>query len=100
MSRSDHRFAENQFRTSIGDIMKFVALSSTACLLACAFAITPAAAQPVLNTSLPNVSGAYGAGTATTVTNANGTVTTVTGPGGGANRASAPAAANAWRQVR
>ncbi len=50
---------------------------------------TAAAAQTVLDTSLPAVNGSYGGGTATTTSNANGTTTTVTGPGGGANRATA-----------
>lgn len=57
-----------------------------------------AQADTVYDTSLANVNGAYGAGTATTTTTANGTVTTVTGPGGGANRASAPLSFDTWAQ--
>ena len=70
-------------------------------LLAASAAILSASAlnaTTVNNTDLPNVSGNYGAGVATTTTNANGTVTTVNGPGGSANRANAPFATNKWLQ--
>lgn len=55
-------------------------------------------ADVVLNTSLPALNGAFGAGTAVTVTSPAGTTTAVTGPGGSANRASAAPAADAWVQ--
>lgn len=55
-----------------------------------------AQAEVVLNTSLPSISGSFGAGTATTTTGPTGTVTAVTGPGGGGNRASSPVVPGAW----
>lgn len=57
-----------------------------------------AQAEVVLNTSLPSISGSFGAGTATTTTGPTGTVTAVTGPGGGANRAFSPVVPGAWSQ--
>ncbi len=76
--------------------MKFIiGLFSTALS---ALAIQGATAQTVLNTSLPAVNGAYGAGVATTTTTPNGTVTTVVGPGGGANRGGAVPTTGSWYQ--
>ncbi len=57
-----------------------------------------AQAEVVLNTSLPSISGSFGAGAATTTTGPTGTVTAVTGPGGGANRAFSPVVPGAWSQ--
>lgn len=57
-----------------------------------------ASAQTVLNTDLPDLTGNFGSGVATTTTTGNGTVTTVVGPGGGANRATAPIVAGSWLQ--
>lgn len=75
--------------------MKFRALlaTSAACLFASALNATT-----VNNTDLPNVSGTYGAGLATTVTGPTGTLTTVTGPGGGSNRAGAGLVYDKWAQ--
>jgi hypothetical protein len=59
-----------------------------------------ASAQTVLNTDLPNLSGNFGGGVATTTTGPTGTVSTVTGPGGAANRGTAmPAGPNSWFQA-
>ena len=57
-----------------------------------------AAPSTVYNTDLINVNGAFGAGVATTVTNANGTLTTVNGPSGGANRGGAGLVFDKWVQ--
>ena len=60
--------------------------------------IGTATADTVPASSLQNINGQYGAGTATTTTDANGRSTTVTGPGGGANRATGTFAFNSWYQ--
>jgi hypothetical protein len=53
----------------------------------------------VYDTSLPDVNGAFGGGTATTTyTPGVGKSTFVAGPGGGANRASAPLVSDQWIQ--
>ena len=56
-------------------------------------------AQTVSNTSLQDINGTFGAGIATTTTDATGTRTTVVGPGGGANRASGISSPNTWYQA-
>jgi hypothetical protein len=71
-----------------------MAASAAMCLYA-----SSVSAQTVNNTDLPNVTGSFGAGVATTTTDATGTVTTVTGPGGGANRASAAPTLGSWYQT-
>lgn len=71
-------------------------LAATALVLATG---ANAATITVFDTTLANVSGSFGGGTATTITTPGvGTVTTVTGPGGGANRASAPIVGGEWIQ--
>ncbi|MBA4341299.1 MAG: hypothetical protein C0423_03995 [Methylibium sp.] len=60
-----------------------------------------ASATTVLNNSLANLNGSFGAGVATTSPLAGpqyGTLTTVNGPGAGANRASASYVADQWVQ--
>lgn len=64
-------------------------MKASTILLATAALLGGVGAQAQTVSSLPTVSGNYGAGVATTTTTANGTTTTVTGPGGGANRATA-----------
>ena len=72
--------------------VSFAAIAATIAYASAAQATT------VYNTDLPNVSGTFGTGVATTTTTPNGTVTTVVGPGGGANRAGATPVANKWLQ--
>ncbi|GGB38299.1 hypothetical protein GCM10011380_29630 [Sphingomonas metalli] len=64
-----------------------------AALPTCAFAATTE------NTSLQNINGVYGAGVASTETDATGTRTTVVGPAGGANRASGTLTTGQWYQA-
>jgi hypothetical protein len=71
---------------------------SLAAIAATALIASSADATTVYNLDLPNVSGNFGAGVATTSTSSQGTVTIVTGPGGGANRAGAAPVANKWLQ--
>lgn len=72
-------------------------LAASAAMCLCASSVS---AQTVVNdTDLPNVSGDFGLGVATTTTGPTGTVTTVTGPGGGGNRASAVPSVGSWYQT-
>jgi hypothetical protein len=70
-----------------------------AAIAAMSLCASAASAQTVLDTDLPNVSGNFGGGVATTTTGPTGTVTTVVGPGGGANRASAAPTLGSWYQT-
>lgn len=79
--------------------MKAFRFATASVLLA--VSVSGASAATVLNTSLANLSGSFGAGVATTSTLAGpqyGTLTTVNGPGGGGNRASASYVADQWVQ--
>lgn len=79
--------------------MKAFRFATASVLLA--VSVSGASAATVLNTSLANLNGSFGAGVATTSTLAGpqyGTLTTVNGPGGGGNRASASYMADQWVQ--
>lgn len=79
--------------------MKAFRFATASVLLA--VSVSGASAATVLNTSLANLNGSFGAGVATTSTLAGpqyGTLTTVNGPGGGGNRASASYVADQWVQ--
>ena len=78
--------------------MSIRTLSILGAVAAASLAAGAAQASTVYDTSLANLNGAYGAGIATTTSNANGTVTSVAGPGGGANRADAIPSLNTWAQ--
>lgn len=78
--------------------MSIRTLSISGAAVAVFLAAGAAHASIVYDTSLANVNGPYGAGNASTTTDAHGTVTTVTGPGGNANRANAPFSLNTWAQ--
>ena len=62
-------------------------------------AATMASAATVNDTSLVQLNGPFGSGTATTTTNGTGTRTVVTGPGGSGNRASATPVVGVWSQA-
>lgn len=75
--------------------MKTIAIILTT---ASAFVGVAAQAQAVNSSSLADLNGGFGGGSATTTTNANGKSTIVTGPAGGANRATATPTIGSWYQ--